>query len=158
MSSTSLVIRPVRLVCWSRESFCADVVLPASVLEKYRIPYLYSVADHRAALERARSVDARVVVPGHGEPVESLGSLIDLNLGLLDEVETAITSMLAEASLTAEEIYGRLGRIFDAPIVDQVSFFLLQPTVYAFLSALEMKGKARSAVVDYGLRWTSNDA
>ena len=33
--------------------FAADVVLPESILEKYRIPYLYSVTDHLRALELA---------------------------------------------------------------------------------------------------------
>ncbi len=135
--------------------FCADVVLPASVLEKYRIPYLYSVIKHRAALARAGSVGCSVVVPGHGESVESLRPLIDLNLGLLDQVEEAITALIMESAMTVDEIYQRLAARFDAPIADQVSYFLLQPTVYAFLSALETSGRARSDVIAHQLRWTA---
>jgi hypothetical protein len=36
--------------------------LPESVLDKYRIPYLFSLTDHLAALERARTVPHRVAV------------------------------------------------------------------------------------------------
>src|SRR5690242_13751863 len=66
--------------------YCADVVLPASVLDKYRIPYLYSVTDHLAALERARAVPCKAAVPGHGPVVDDLGALIDLNRSLVEQV------------------------------------------------------------------------
>ena len=50
--------------------FCADVVLPANVLDKYRIPYLFSLTEHLAALERARGTPHRVAVAGHGPILE----------------------------------------------------------------------------------------
>ena len=50
--------------------FCADVVLPANVLDKYRIPYLFSLTEHLAALERARCTPHRVAVAGHGPILE----------------------------------------------------------------------------------------
>ena len=50
--------------------FCADVVLPESVLAKYRIPYLYSVTQHLTALDRAADVSCHIAVPGHGAITE----------------------------------------------------------------------------------------
>ncbi len=40
--------------------FCADVVLPQNVLDKYRIPYLFSLTDHLDALQRAHNIPHRV--------------------------------------------------------------------------------------------------
>ena len=74
--------------------FCADVVLPESVLDRYRIPYLFSLTDHLAALERARAVPHRVAVPGHGAVLEAgaLDALIDLNVSLAMRVADAVSS------------------------------------------------------------------
>jgi glyoxylase-like metal-dependent hydrolase (beta-lactamase superfamily II) len=68
--------------------FCADVVLPANVLDKYRIPYLFSLTEHLAALERARGIPHRVAVAGHGPILEAgqLEAAIDLNAALAERV------------------------------------------------------------------------
>ncbi|MGH2550900.1 MAG: MBL fold metallo-hydrolase, partial [Thermomicrobiales bacterium] len=70
--------------------FCADVVLPETVLAKYRIPYLYSVTQHLVALEMARNQTYTMAQPGHGPMMERLDPLIDLNLDLIHRVSEAI--------------------------------------------------------------------
>ncbi|HEX5164260.1 MAG TPA: MBL fold metallo-hydrolase, partial [Thermomicrobiales bacterium] len=35
--------------------FCADVILPERVIERYKMPYLYSVRDHLPSLDRAET-------------------------------------------------------------------------------------------------------
>lgn len=121
--------------------FCADVVLPASVLEKYRIPYLYSLTDHLAALERARGVRHRVAVAGHGAILESgaLAALIDLNAELAGRVSDALLD-LAATPQSSEQMLQQLLTRFGAPVGDAPSFYLLQPTALAFLSHLHREG------------------
>src|ERR671911_1450833 len=72
--------------------FCADVVLPANVLDKYRIPYLFSLTEHLAALERARGTPHRVAVAGHGPILEAgqLEAAVELNRTLAERVAEAI--------------------------------------------------------------------
>jgi glyoxylase-like metal-dependent hydrolase (beta-lactamase superfamily II) len=122
--------------------FCADVVLPAIVLDKYRIPYLFSLTDHLAALERARGTPHRVAVAGHGPILEDgqLNMAIDLNASLAQRVAEAILELTATAR-TAEAILEGILRRFDAPVGDAPSFYLLQPTVFAFLSHLQRSGE-----------------
>jgi glyoxylase-like metal-dependent hydrolase (beta-lactamase superfamily II) len=119
--------------------FCADVVLPETVLAKYRIPYLYSVTQHLVALEVARTQTYAMAQPGHGPMMERLDPLIDLNLDLIHRVSEAIVDLLAEPA-TAEQLLTNVFERFDAPIADASSFYLLQPTVFAFLSHLEREG------------------
>src|SRR5215211_9489364 len=122
--------------------FCADVVLPANVLDKYRIPYLFSLTEHLAALERARGTPHRVAVAGHGPILEG------------GDLETAIDSNAALAERVAEAILeGILGR-FDAPVADAPSFYLLQPTVFAFLSHLYRSGEIGHEIRDRRSLWT----
>jgi glyoxylase-like metal-dependent hydrolase (beta-lactamase superfamily II) len=121
--------------------FCADVVLPASVLEKYRIPYLYSLTDHLAALERARATPRRVAVPGHGTVLDDgeLDQLIDQNAQLAQRVCDAVLELTATPESAEVVLQGLLQR-FGAPVTDAPSFYLLQPTALAFLSYLHREG------------------
>lgn len=122
--------------------FCADVVLPANVLDKYRIPYLFSLTEHLAALERARGTPHRVAVAGHGAILDAgqLEAAVDLNRALAERVVVAMLDLTATPR-SAEVILEGILRRFDAPVVDAPSFYLLQPTVFAFLSHLHRTGE-----------------
>ena len=134
--------------------FCADVVLPATVLDKYKIPYLFSVSDHLRALETAASVACALAVPGHGPVVESLGALTALNRSLVIDVAERVLS-LATHPTTAEAILTGLLRHYAAAVADAPSFYLLQPTVFAFLSQLHREGRVRHEVRDGRSLWTA---
>jgi glyoxylase-like metal-dependent hydrolase (beta-lactamase superfamily II) len=135
--------------------FCADVVLPTSVLEKYRIPYLFSLTDHLAALDRARKVPHRVAVAGHGPTLEEgeLEALIDLNAELAHAVCGAILEIVATPR-TAERVLQAILQRFGAFAADAPSFYLLQPTALAFLSHLQRTGLVRHDVRDGRSLWT----
>ena len=134
--------------------FCADVVLPESVLARYRIPYLFSLTDHFEALERARTIPHRVAVPGHGSVLEegALDALIDSNVALAVQVADAVLDFSGEPR-TAEALLGDVLNRFGAPVVDAPSFYLLQPTVFAYLSHLHREGQVMHEVRDGQSLW-----
>lgn len=132
--------------------FSADVALPATVLEKYRIPYLYSVGDHLGAIERASGIDAQWVVPGHGAVSASIEDVLDLNRRLVLEVADRVREFAAEPS-TANDLMARVLASYDAPVADHPAYFLLHPTIYAFLSYLHSQGAMDSAVDRYQTLW-----
>jgi glyoxylase-like metal-dependent hydrolase (beta-lactamase superfamily II) len=134
--------------------FCADVVLPASVLEKYSEPNLFSLTDHLAALERARGVPHRVAVAGHGAMLGAgdLEALIDLNVELAQRVMETVLETVASPQ-TAEVVLRQLLRRFEAPVADAPSFYLLQPTALAFLSHLHREGRVSHEVRDGQSLW-----
>lgn len=135
--------------------FCADVVLPERVLDKYRIPYLFSLTDHLAALARARTIPHRVAIPGHGPVLEpgQLDALIDRNEALVHRVVDAVLELTAGLQ-PAERILYEVLRRFGAPVVDAPSFYLLQPTIFAFLSHLHRAGFISHEVCDGRSLWT----
>jgi glyoxylase-like metal-dependent hydrolase (beta-lactamase superfamily II) len=132
--------------------FCADVVLPASVLEKYRIPYLYSVTDHLKALEMAGTIEHSIAMPGHGAVRPDLPVAIDENRQLVEQVIEAIVDHLAEPRSTEETLAEVFAR-FNAPITDAPGFYLLQPTIAGFLSHLERAGAITNEIVDRRSLW-----
>jgi glyoxylase-like metal-dependent hydrolase (beta-lactamase superfamily II) len=135
--------------------FCADVVLPESVLAKYRIPYLHSVTAHLTALQTARSIPYRKAVPGHGPVVDNLEPLIESNQRVVDEVMKLIVEYTNEP-LEGSAILTRLLRQFDAPVTDAGSYYLLHPTVFAFLSHLEREGVVSHQIVNGQSLWRAN--
>lgn len=134
--------------------FCADIVLPESVLEKYRIPYLFSVRDHLASLERCTEVGCAMAMPGHGPVVESLRSLRDLNRELVLDVAERVVEF-TERPITAEALLTRLLLHYGAAVTDAPSYYLLHPTVYAFLSYLQEQGRVRHEVKDGESLWSA---
>ena len=135
--------------------FCADVVLPAAVLEKYRIPYLFSLTDHLQALGYAATVTHRVAVPGHGAILEGedLADLIAENQALADRVLEATLELTATPQTASHVLQGLLRR-FGAPVADAPSFFLLQPTAFAFLTHLHRQGLVHHEVSDGASLWS----
>jgi hypothetical protein len=124
------------------------------VLDKYRIPYLFSLTDHRVALERACSTPHRIAVPGHGAVLEdgALAALVEHNAGLAWQVMDAVLD-LAGTPQTAEALLGGLLQRLGAEVNDAPSFYLLQPTIFAFLGHLHRQDLVTHEVHDWQSLW-----
>jgi hypothetical protein len=83
-----------------------------------------------------------VAVAGHGSVLEDgrLDELIDLNGALAHRVADEILTLAAGPTSAETILEGVLGS-FGAPVTDAPSFYLLQPTIFAFLSHLYRDGK-----------------
>ena len=79
--------------------------------------------------------------------------LIDLNAALAERVAEAILELTATPR-SAEAILEGILRRFDAPVADAPSFYLLQPTVFAFLSHLHRSGEIGHEIRDGRSLWT----
>ena len=132
--------------------FSADVALPESVLEKYRIPYLYSVGNHLNSIETASSLEANWVVPGHGAVAPSIDEVLFANRRLVLEVADRVQEFAGDPA-TASELMAKVLASFDAPVADHPAYFLLHPTIYAFLSYLHGLGAVDSKVEGYQTVW-----
>jgi glyoxylase-like metal-dependent hydrolase (beta-lactamase superfamily II) len=132
--------------------FSADVALPETVLEKYRIPYLYAVGDHLVAIETALAVEADWVVPGHGAVGPTIAPALELNRALVLEVADRVQEFAAIPS-PANDLMARVLQSYDAPVADHPAYFLLHPTIFAFLSYLHGQGALESAVEGYQTLW-----
>ncbi|MGI8476129.1 MAG: MBL fold metallo-hydrolase [Thermomicrobiales bacterium] len=134
--------------------FCADLVLPEPVLEKYKIPYLHSVSDHIAALTGCTDVAHRFAVPGHGPMAGRIDALRDLNLALVLDVADRVREFCAGGS-TGEEVLRRLLGHYGADVRDAPSYYLLHPTAFSFLAHLEGAGVVRHSIENGRSLWTA---
>lgn len=134
--------------------FCADVVLPESVMEKYRIPYLFSLGDHLDSLDRCVAIVSQSVVPGHGPILDRLKPLRDLNRTLVTDVAERVIEF-THRPISAEALLARVLTHYEANVDDAPGYYLLHPTVYAFLSYLQGEGRVQHEVSNGESLWTA---
>ena len=132
--------------------FCADVVFPETAIEKYRIPYLFGLTEHLASLEAAGSVPTKRVIPGHGEAPESIEALVALNRAAIERTIDGLLSVL-DRPRTGDEVAGAVFLLLDVPVTDAQSYFLLRPTISAYLAHMERTGAITSHVADGRFLW-----
>ena len=132
--------------------FCADVVFPEATLEKYPIPYLYGLTEHLAAMEVAAKVECDRVVPGHGPILDKLDDLIAKNLFAIDRVIETLLQVI-DRPMLGDEVCQQLFTRMEMQIADPQAYFLLRPTVNAYLAHLERLGEIGIAMKDSSVVW-----
>jgi glyoxylase-like metal-dependent hydrolase (beta-lactamase superfamily II) len=133
--------------------FCADVVFPQAALEKYRIPYLYGLTEHLDALDYAATIACRIAVPGHGPLEESLEVPVARNREVIERVITAVLGLLTEPKST-DEVCSDLFEALDVPVLDDQGYYLLRPTIAAYLSHLQRLGEVTHDIQDRRAAWS----
>lgn len=136
--------------------FCADVVFPEVTLEKYPIPYLYGLTEHLKSLEASTQVACSHVVPGHGSILESIDDLVQTNLDAINRVIVTILEIV-DRPLMADEICRSLFQRMNLTMSDPQAYYLLRPTVHAYLAHLERSGSLRVAMQNHSVVWLPGD-
>ncbi len=136
-----------------RVFFCADVVFPEVAIEKYRIPYLYSLTEHLTSLEHALGVGGDTVVPGHGPIYSQIAEPVAFNRSAIGQAMTAIVDCLDEPA-TGDDVCTSVFRALDVPILDAQGYFLLRPTINAYLAHLDRIGEVQLEIVDRVALWS----
>ena len=119
--------------------FSADVVFPTAAIEKYRLPYLFGLTAHLESLELAREVECTAVVPGHGPVLDSIGPAVSENLAVIERALDLLVDIVREPK-SSDDVCAALFQGMEVPVSDAQGFYLLRPTVLAYLSHLERKG------------------
>lgn len=134
--------------------FSADIVFPGETIDKYRIPYLFSVAKHRQSLALARTLDFRAFIPGHGPVLarQPFVSLIDHNGAAVDAVERAVIEAIVHTPL-ADEVEATVMRSIGATPADLGAQALLGTTIRSVLAGLSDRGTITGLVQDGRIAW-----
>lgn len=132
--------------------FCADVVFPEVTLQKYPIPYLFGLTDHLDALEYATTVECSWVVPGHGPTAPAIDDLVEANRDAIGRVIGSILDGL-DRPRSADDVCSDVFRRMDAAVDDEQAYFLLRPTINAYLSHLQRNGDVTVETTDKQVLW-----
>lgn len=115
--------------------FCADVLFPEVAIEKYRIPYLYGLTEHLYTIETVANESATAFVPGHGAHTSDVTNLVSLNRGAIERTIEAIVDVLS-TPMSGDDLAAVLFQRLEVPITDAQSYYLLRPTISAYLAHL----------------------
>lgn len=132
--------------------FCADVVFPEATLQKYPIPYLYGLTEHIESLQASKQVECAHVVPGHGPILESIDDLVTMNQRAIDRVIARILDIV-DRPMMGDEICRSLFQRMDLTLPNPQAYFLLRPTVQAYLAHLERIGKLQIDMQKHSVIW-----
>lgn len=135
--------------------FLADSLLSAQTLDRYRISFLYDIAEHLNTLERLESIDGRLFIPSHCEPLDNISELIIKNRDAVHEVIGVIKRECA-GGLTADEVIERMFAVFGIkPYLMQYS--LIGFTTRSYLAYLTAKGELKPRFDGTRLVWVTQE-
>ncbi len=140
--------------------FVGDLLLPASVIDKYKVLYCAGVFEHLASLERALSYAAQVeaVVPGHSPAVDTaeFAALVSINRArFVDTLDFIVAHLQAHGPQSSEAVLRAVCAHYDFSVITAEAYYLLQPTIYAHLSCLHQQGRVGWQVADNTALWSA---
>lgn len=131
--------------------YLADCLSSRETLEKYRISFIYDVAEYINTLERIKEIEASMFVPAHAEATESIKELAQVNIDTVLKIAQDITE-ICKAPASFEEILRslfvnyRLNMSFE-------QYALVGSTVRSYLSWLKSTGRIEAELDGNRLLW-----
>jgi glyoxylase-like metal-dependent hydrolase (beta-lactamase superfamily II) len=135
-----------------------DTVLGKDYLEKTPLPYHTSTIWLEGSLNKLKSLDADILVPGHGSIAEGKREvlrILDSNLGKIDQMLRLVEQVLPgrdEKPVHADEVAARVAEALGYSR-SRRAYSVLSPTIRALLLALKRKGRAELQVHRGVLAW-----
>lgn len=129
----------------------ADAFFGEAVLQRYPLPFGQDIAGQLAGFEVVRSSDARVAVPGHGDPTEDLAGAADANTAAVMQAAEAVAAACQGGS--TEEVAVAACRALGVEVGDLPRYHLNLCTVAAYLSYLRDRGEVEPRLEDGRLGW-----
>jgi glyoxylase-like metal-dependent hydrolase (beta-lactamase superfamily II) len=132
--------------------FATDAVFGIQTLEKHPLQFAVDIARQRKSITIVREVNARVLLPGHGEPTTDISGICNANLEAIERANRAVFAACQDPS-TLPEILARVCAIFQISMTSLSSFVLNQTAVLAHLVELEERELIRQEIVENKLIW-----
>ncbi len=132
-------------------AYLGDALFGDAVLAKYKIPFIYDVAQFRSSIEKIKTLDAEYFVPSHGEVERDIAATAALNLSKVAEVEGILIDSLGERrsfEYLLKTLCDRMGVTLEVG-----QYALIGSTVRSFLSYLANEGAIEYEFADNAMLW-----
>lgn len=132
-------------------AFVADCVSSAATLDKYKVSFIYDVAEYLKTLDYIEKYEAKRFVPSHADVCESMAELAEINRRCVHEVADKLLEICAE-KLCFEDI---LKKVFDTYSLNMnfQQHALVGSTVRSYLAWLLNEGRVDALFEDNRLLW-----
>ena len=131
--------------------FMADCVSSPAVLSKYHVNFTYDVAEYLKTLEKVEHLKAKLFVPSHTQPTESMEELVKINRDKVFEIKDLLLNLCGEP-IAFDDI---LAKVFDhfGLAMDFSQNVLVGSTIRSYLSWLKDAGLMTAEILDNRLVW-----
>lgn len=131
--------------------FLADCLSSKETLGKYRIGFIYDVAEYLKTLEYIKTLKAKAFVPAHAPAANDISELADLNINTVNEIAEKITE-ICKNPICFENILQRLFNNYGLTMNFE-QYVLVGSTVRSYLSWLKDSGKLNAVFENNMLLW-----
>lgn len=131
--------------------FLADCLSSRETLDKYRIGFIYDVAEYLKTLEFVKTIEAKTFVPSHAPAADDISELADYNIQVVNEVAEKIVEICAEP-ICFEDILRRLFNDYGLKMNFE-QYVLVGSTVRSYLSWLYDTGRLAAEFEGNAMLW-----
>lgn len=132
--------------------FAGDCLSGRDAIKRYWIQYLFNEEESKKSLLALSKIQADFYVPGHGQGVEEIEGLVELNLIALLETENMILDEL-KTPKTAEQILQNVSTR-NGISLKLSQYVLIGCTLRSYLSSLSDSGKIKYEIKDNMMYWS----
>ena len=132
--------------------FLADCLSSKETLAKYRIGFIYDVAEYLKTLEYIKTLKAKSFVPAHAPAANDISELADLNINVVNEIAKKITE-ICKYPICFENILQQLFNDYGLTMSFE-QYVLVGSTVRSYLSWLKDSGKLNAVFENNMLLWS----
>ena len=131
--------------------FLADCISSASTLEKYKVSFIYDVAQYLATLDKIEMMKAQVFVPSHANATTNITELVELNRSKIYEIAEKILN-ICRTPMDIENIIQQLFNEYHL-LMNIEQYVLVGSTIRSYLSWLKDTGKLTFIFKENRLLW-----
>ena len=131
--------------------YLADCLSSKETIDKYKIGFIYDVASYLETLEKVKTMEAKLFVPSHTEPMADVAELAQYNIDKVNEVAEKIIEICAEP-IYFEAILQKLFSDYNLVMTFE-QHALVGSTVRSYLAWLKDSGKLTVEFAENMLLW-----
>ncbi len=131
--------------------FTADGTVSEQTTEKYKIAFLYDIAEHLRSLEKLKTLEGSLFIPSHDEPMKDIKALADMNIACVYEV-AGVIKRFCEPGLTIDELLEKIFAEFGIKLY-LMQYALIGSTTRSYLSWLISNGEMECVFEGSKLLW-----
>lgn len=133
--------------------FMGDAIFGRFRMGKYWIPYLFDVEGFKASLQKIATIKSDFYIPSHGDVVNEITALEELNEFATIETEESIIKILKDSGpLTTEEVLSQVANLNEIPLkIGQ--YALIGSTLRSYLSYLYKEKRISYFFENNFLKW-----
>ncbi len=131
--------------------YLADCLSSKTILDKYKITFIYDVKSYIETLEMVKDLDAKIFIPSHSEATEDIKELAQYNIDTVNEIADLIVKFLCEP-MTFEKLLKTLFDYYKLQMTPE-QYVLVGSTVRSYLSYLKDNGRIDFSFVENEMLW-----